>query len=193
MKQDLFNSIRGQYGKYASWAVWNDSDRLDTQIIEDNTEILHSRVIVLALNISKLLTTEWSNFRSGKHDRKLINALNQSSYRGAYLTDYFKDTAEPDSKKLINAMRKNDPEVLRHTQNLLNELRAIGATPDSLIVIMGGKSTYLYSLYLKHIQPSFPKHICHYHYSYRGLKDEVWVEQLWSKIEVKDPTFIRPK
>lgn len=193
MKQDLFNSIRGQYGNCVSWAVWNDSDRSDTQIIEKNINILHSREIILALNISKPLTTEWSNFHGGKHDRKLINALNHSSYRGAYLTDYFKDTAEPDSKKLIRAMSKDDPEVLRQTQNLLNELQAIGATPDSLIIIMGGKSTYLYSLYLKHIQPLFPKHICQCHYSYYGLKDEVWVEQLWNKIEEIDPNFERQK
>jgi len=79
--------LKEKYGNVASWALWNDDNEKDTSIIEENIGLLHSRFVGIGLNISKPVST-WSNFRGGKHDRKLRKTFNNGRLKGFYLTDF---------------------------------------------------------------------------------------------------------
>ena len=51
---DKYNILKAKYGSVASWAIWNDKDLSDTSVIDKNYKELHSRYVLLGLNISKL-------------------------------------------------------------------------------------------------------------------------------------------
>jgi hypothetical protein len=60
---DEYERLTLKYGPYASWAIWNHDSASDTAVIDQNFNQLHSKFILLGLNISRPLTKIfWSNF-----------------------------------------------------------------------------------------------------------------------------------
>src|SRR5436853_234627 len=108
LTQTIFNQLESKYGQHSSWAIWNPAVLSDTRIISKNLDSLITSIVMVGLNYSKQLgTPEWSNFHMGKHDRKLMNAFNDSSYRGAYMTDIFK-VAEAKAKQLLARIKSGE-------------------------------------------------------------------------------------
>ena len=69
-----------KYGSCASWAVWDHNDRSDPSIIGNNISQLHSRFVLLGLNISGLLEdTPWLNFHKGPSNVRKIKFACESN------------------------------------------------------------------------------------------------------------------
>lgn len=102
---DEYNSLTSKYGSYASWAIWNYEQSTDTAIIDQNFDQLHSKFVLLGLNISRPLTDKpWSNFHDNTHARKIKYACNDTKLRGSYITDIFKGVVEPQSAQFTNIL-----------------------------------------------------------------------------------------
>ena len=48
-----FEEIKKIYGLFSTWAIWDENNQSDTEIIENNIEKLHTNWIIIGLNISK--------------------------------------------------------------------------------------------------------------------------------------------
>lgn len=189
MNKAKFNKLTEKYGKYSSWAIWNDSDENDTGIIFNNIDKLKADAIIIGLNISKPLDSAWSNFRGGKHDRKLKYAFNHSSYRGVYMTDLFKNIIEPDSSKIERYLKNNTSIVENNILIFLEELKDVGATKNSIMIIMGSVNSLLIKYYKKYISHSYPRYLCNPHYSYFKMSDKEWTLSTWKNIQMVDYNF----
>ena len=95
----------------ASWAIWSSSNLHDTKIIKNSIEELRPNIIFCGLNFSGkgILDfenpnwTSWKNFHStSKMDTRLYKVLNDSKYRGAYMTDIIKCVPTKSAKELKN-------------------------------------------------------------------------------------------
>jgi len=184
--EEEYQEIKEKYGKYASWAIWNENDMGDLEVIEDNIDQLHSKYVFLALNMSKSVKTwsNWENFHGGSpHDRKLMYALNRTKLRGSYLTDLFKGIPQKDSNKFEENLTESD--IKQNVKFFKEEMKDIKLKPHSTFVILGKTNTY--NLFKEHFKPHFEnKAVPYYHYSYYGLSDEEWVKELWKKLGIDE-------
>src|SRR5690554_5340017 len=84
-----FEEIKKIYGRFSTWAIWDENNESDTEIIENNIDKLHTNWIIIGLNISKPVGVS-GNFRGGKHDRKIKTAFSNTNILGSYMTDLIK-------------------------------------------------------------------------------------------------------
>jgi hypothetical protein len=181
--QEKYTLLKGKYGAYASWAIWNESDKNDVSVIEENLRALHANYVFLGLNISKpLLVASWSNFHGGKNDRKLMYACNNTKLRGSYLTDIFKGIPEPKSAKLNQYIKVNPSEVIKNVKFFKQEMTDIEISTNTVFVVLGKGvlpffMDYFYSDYNNKV-------ICYPHYASHGT-DKDWVEGLWNELGIK--------
>ena len=181
--QNEYNNLISQYGAYASWAIWDHKDQKDPSIISQNIDHLHSRFILLGLSISRpLKEAPWSNFHHGPSNvRKLKYACNDTILRGSYITDIFKGIVEPASSKFSSAVTEK---IIRENVNFFSqEMQDIRINDESQFIVFGAQNSLLaryFNKYFRHDRRN--RIIYHYHYSYYGLSDEVWVESLWAKL-----------
>ena len=185
---EKFEQLRKDYGGFASWAVWKHGreNKADTSCIRENLHVLHARYVFVGLNISKALEIDWQNFHGGKHDRKLQYALNDTSLRGAYLTDMYKDIPEPNSG-LLHKYIESKPELIKtNVETFKREMSDIGVQEDSVFVILSAEKSRTAVHFNKFFQPVFPKNrvIFHRHYSFL-MKDKYWVESFWNAVGVE--------
>lgn len=170
-----------KYGPYASWAVWDCKNEKDTSIINQNFDQLHSRFILLGLNISSPLTDNlWSNFHGGKHDRKLKYACNDNKLSGSYITDIFKNIPVSQSNKLESLLTD---EIIKKNVILFNqEMRDIKINNETQFIIFGAKARHYFNKYFKQ---EYKNRIIYYcHYSYYGFTDKKWVNGFWEKLNI---------
>src|SRR5712691_9125493 len=114
LTHSIFSQLERIYGQHASWAVWNPASLPDTQIISKNLDSLKISVVMVGLNYSRPLGKQpWSNFHTGRHDQKLMKAFNDSSYRGAYMTDIFK-VAEANAQQLLARINAGEISTEKH-------------------------------------------------------------------------------
>lgn len=180
-----FLYLTEKHGKYGSWAIWDSKNENDVEVIYKNYKKLHSKYVIIGLNISQVLGRKpWSNFRGGKHDRKLKYACNDTSLRGSYMTDLFKGINESKSNKIeehlsIDVIRKN-VKIFRE------EMEDIGITEKSVFILMGARSSKLYKYFFKHFYNGFTNKVINcYHYAYFKLTDKEWTESFWKAIGIK--------
>lgn len=170
---DEYSNLKNKYGSYASWAIWNDKKPNDTVIIEKNIGQLHSKFILLGLNISRPLTIPWSNFHDNTHARKLRFACNDSMLRGSYMTDIFKGIIEPKSLKFKNSLTDN---VIRKNIDFFNqEMKDIKITNDSQFIIFGSLAAKYFGGYFKQNYNNLIVY-CR-HYSDYSVTDREWVDE----------------
>jgi hypothetical protein len=177
ISDDAFDRLREQYGRTSSWAVWRDDDMRDTSAIEDHRDELHSEVVLVGLNASGSIDRTWSNFHSPQPgDRKLRHLLNESSYRGAYMTDILKGYIEPDSNKVENL----PTELLdRNAQHFRDEMSLLGATSSTLFILFGRK---VQNLFFENLSFFYRNAVTCTHYSYYGVTTEEWLEDVRSTL-----------
>lgn len=179
-----FEALRDRFST-SSWAVWNEDEMMDTSVVEDNREVLHNQVVFAALNPSDTIERDWGNFHgTSPGGRKLRRLLNQSSYRGAYMTDLIKTRIEPDASQ----MRDIDADVLaKNVQLFREEMNILGAEATTLFVLFGQRAR---QLFCKHLSFFYRNAVLCTHYAYYGVTSETWVENAretltahWEKTE----------
>ena len=173
-----------KYGAYSSWAIWNHKNQKDSLIIDKNIEDLHSKFVLLGLNISKPLKGGyWINFRLGKHDRKLKYACNETLLRGSYITDIFKGIDEPNSGKLKDSLTN---ELINKNVNIFKqEMKDIKIDDETCFIVLGTPNSLLAQYFNKYFKQKYNnKVIYYYHYSYYKLTDRQWVQGLWKKLGI---------
>lgn len=164
--------LKAKYGNVASWALWDDDNLRDTRIIDNNIGWLNSHHVGVGLNISKPVS-DWSNFRSGIHDRKLKMAFNKGRFKGFYLTDILKNVVNPNSKKVQELLKDGEIDLKPHIDFFIQEMKDIKVNDETVFVTFGYDANLLFETYLK---KEFPKNeVVHLkHYSARGT-DKQWV------------------
>lgn len=182
-----FEELTKRHGSYGSWAIWEYSrsrvQEKKTSIIEENLADLHSRYILIGLNISSEIET-WGNFRGGKHDRKLKYAFNDSPIRGAYMTDLFKNIVKVKSTDLAKYL-KDRPEIIeKNVLMFIDEMQDLKISPETQFIILGSENnSHVANFYRSEFQKHFINNpvIYHRHYSSIGT-DRAWVESMWDAI-----------
>jgi len=183
-----FKKLESKHGAYATWAIWKQSkdrtDERDVACIEAALSDLNSNYVFVGLNISSPVSI-WGNFRGGKHDRKLKYALNNTSLRGSYMTDLFKNIVEPSSASFYKKVNGDSNLINENVQRFIEEMKDVKITSDSTFVILGTENSYTGKLFNKHFKQHFPnnKVVYHRHYSSRGT-DKEWVESCWKTLNV---------
>lgn len=166
-----FEQLKDQFST-SSWAAWSDDDITDTSVIPAHRDVLHNRVVLVGLNPSDVVNRAWSNFNNTSlSDRKLRRLFNDSSYRGAYMTDLFKDHIAPDDAS-VEAV---DPDVIeRNVQVFRDEMDVLGADASTLFVLFGKKARWLFC---KHLAFYYRNAVMCTHYAYYGVTSEAWLEE----------------
>ena len=103
-----YKKLKTLYAKNSSWAIWDELDITNTKVIEDNEKYLHSRFIIVGLNVSANIQFEddWANFHRGRYDDRLRTAFNKHSYiKGAFMTDLLENTIQSDSSQLTSLLK----------------------------------------------------------------------------------------
>lgn len=156
VSRDVFSQVLENYHNFASWAVWakaglrpksnmGDLSCFSPEKLEETLPILHTDYVLVGLNISTIdITIPLSNFHGENGEvYKARYALEGTPLWGAYMTDIIKNFKEPDSTKILRAL-KADPSVERmHVNSFKEELAAIGAEKATLVAFGGGVSDIL--------------------------------------------------
>lgn len=178
---DEYKNLTLKYGSYASWAIWDYENASDTTIIDENNNQLHSRFILLGLNISRLLDKPfWSNFHDNTHARKLKYACNDTKLRGSYITDLFKDTPEPNAVELERLL--TDRIINKNVNIFKQEMQDIKISNVSTLIVFGSLTAKCFNKYFKQ---NYKNQVINcQHYSYRILGDKEWVNGFWKKLDI---------
>jgi len=176
-----YKKLTSKYGSVASWAIWDDEDLSNTSPIELNFNELNSKFILLGLNISKpLMSKPWTNFHSGRHDRKLKYACNHSTLRGSYLTDIFKGIDNPNSADFSKSLTIKD--IRDNVDFFMQEMIDVKINEETQFIIFGNLTNQYFN---KYFRQNYKNNVIHFrHYSSRGT-DKEWVTQFLEKVEYR--------
>lgn len=179
---DEYKYLVSKYGPYASWAIWNNDDHSDSSIIAKNIPQLHSRFVLLGLNISgPLENTPWLNFHKGPSNvRKIKFVCENTSLWGSYITDLFKGIPEKDSSKLKSML--TEEMIMENVDRFDEEMRDIKMSSDTIFIVFGNTAAFYFNNYFRRDYKNSA--IYHYHYSHYGVSDKTWVESLWKKLNI---------
>lgn len=145
-----FETIRAQFGHFASWALWAPPDKnpkdniadlsvLDPNVNADVLQTLHADAIFIGLNISRPIARPLGNFHDPRPmatDFKIRYALHGTPYWGAYMTDIIKDFEEKASGRMMRFLKTNRDFEKENVRHLRQEIEALGCT-DPLLVTFG--------------------------------------------------------
>ncbi|MBR4791372.1 MAG: hypothetical protein IK024_10815 [Treponema sp.] len=185
MKKELFDKIKKEYGKYASWAVFAEetdkpkSNMGDISILEpDNNpellKILKTNVIMVGLNFSHEVGDQnsfvFKNFHDSSRyaqDYKIRYAFRNTEYYGAYMTDIIKNYPQKDSNKVAKVLTPD--KISENIEIFKNELKCI-ETKNPTILCFGKQ---VYDILSKNLRKEYYKELIQItHYSYRIGKEK---------------------
>lgn len=181
-----YDYLENKYGSCASWAVWNHKDEKDTSIISQQISQLHSKFVLVGLNIARPLENEsWLNFHGGSiHDRKIKYACNDNKLRGSYITDLFKGIVEVNSSKFMKNL--TDKMIRDNTDYFNQEMRDIKISEKSEFIIFGTPRSILAQCFQNYFSQNYNNRVTyHYHYAYYRITDKKWTEGLWNKLDIQ--------
>ena len=138
MKQKIYEKIkRKNHGEYASFAIWDDKNYKNLDIIENSINELNNSIVIIGLNASKSGDDkDFRAFHNGRNDNQLKNAFNKSKkFRGAYMTDLIKNKVTSNSSEAIDEFKKDEG---KHLDKLKEELRDLKCK-NLRIILMGKK------------------------------------------------------
>lgn len=166
-----FKELEKKYGQYGSWGIWDKSNIEITSVIEENLDILFNcNTVFIGMNKSGETSGSWSNFHGGVDAKnttlrnccRLAGLINDTKYRGAYLTDLLK---KDETKELINSNYEeiyqkvnSNPTIIELNVELMKkELNDIGVNKDTTIALLGiGKKRSFVKLFTTYFLPSIP-------------------------------------
>ena len=147
MNESLLCEIKKIYGQVGSWALWSDSGTSDTSDLSIfNTSknsnllnILHTRVVFVALNISGPIdkSRPFGNFHGGKRDFMLRDAIEGTPLKGGYMTDIIKFHPEINSSAVARFFSQHPNKLNEHFATFRRELDDIKATQETSIIALG--------------------------------------------------------
>ena len=173
IKEAKLQTLAKEYGYVSSWAIWNPKDYTDISVIKTNHDKLLSNVVMVGLNVSDDIKEPWQNFHMGSNDRKLMKAFNDTSYRGAYMTDLIKSLPESNSKKVLDDL--TDEQLADNFESFYEEMKMLGAGKHNTLFILFGNQVK--ELFLKGPIFYFNNIVCCMHYSYYGITVDEWIRQ----------------
>ncbi len=181
---DQFKIISNKYGSFASWALWDVIEERRTDVIDDNVDKLHSKYVLLGLNVSgPLKNKRWINFHGGKHDRKIKYACTDNILTGSYLTDIFKNIEISKSNNVKELLTKDV--VNANVSLFIQEMQDIKIKPSTCFIIFGKEKSLMADCFNKYFSKHFDnKVIYYYHYSYYRFTDQKWVTGLWKELGI---------
>jgi hypothetical protein len=132
----VFEQIKRKHGHYASWAVWADGSGKPKDGVGDLSlfdierddrvlGLLHSRFVLVGLNISRGIQCPLGNFhdpRSVSMDYKIRHALRGTPLWGSYMTDIIKDFEQKASGKVMSYLGRNRDFERRNVEAFREEL-----------------------------------------------------------------------
>lgn len=189
-----YEELKKKYGSCSSWAIWNEKDQKDTNVIKQNIKELNTNYVFVGLNIASLLREPpWSNFHGGKHDRKLMYACNDTKQlRGSYLTDIFKNLPRSKASEVKKYLKENPKFLEKNVASFKKEMDDIKVNKDTVFVVLGVNSSLVLKYFKKDFQPKLKykyedKNILNYnHYSDYKIPDEEWVNELYGKLGIAE-------
>ena len=103
MISSTFDKIdQSKYVLYSSFALWDEENITNTQVIADNIRKLKNNYVVLGLNGTRMMR-KYENYHCkfrGCRDSFLKLLFNNSNYCGSYMTDIIFDNRETNSKNI---------------------------------------------------------------------------------------------
>ena len=136
MTKKKFLEIKKKYGKFCSFAIWG-TNLDDLSIFEKNIAGLRTDIVFVGLNATAPMK-DFQNFHSeSRSDCRLGGVLNNSSAKGAYLTDIDKRNTLVDSRKILALIRKDEKRYKLPLDKEFNDVEA----KNSRIIAMGS-ATY---------------------------------------------------
>jgi uracil-DNA glycosylase len=100
MDKTLYGEVKKEFGKRASWALWDKTDYRNLGLIESGITRLKPRYFFVGLNPSvgkNRITEPWRHFhctRQGSMEGVMAEVLMDTKYEGAYITDILKNCDE---------------------------------------------------------------------------------------------------
>lgn len=156
ISREFFDAIANKYGGVASWAVWAKSgetpksnianmDVFDLNKNQSLLEILHTDVVMVALNFSRTVTFDkpFMNFHdpnSYGQDYKIRFAFEETPFYGSYMTDIIKDFPELSSKEVFIHLRNNPNLVETQISRFREEMNFIKSGCPTILAF--GKQAY---------------------------------------------------
>lgn len=155
IERNTYESIKKEFGDFASWAVWaikidkaksgiGDMSVFKESSLDSLLTKLKSEIIMVGLNCSRDIesNTPFKNFHDSQkgNDFKIRFAFENTDFYGAYMTDIIKDFPELNSKKVVDYFKKNRDEVSPHIETFKRELNLLGAQKP--IILAFGTGTY---------------------------------------------------
>ena len=151
--------LKKKFGKYGSWALWNEDGSIVSLINKDNFEFLiKPNIIFMGLNASYDLrkTFDWMNYHFIKdkensswkkeHCRKLAEVLQEDEFgmfKGAYMTDIIKSHYDSDSDIIARKIDKDKTIIEESKQSFKKEMELLSKISESdkfLVICIGIKS-----------------------------------------------------
>jgi hypothetical protein len=161
ISKEHYLEITDKYGKFASWAVWNNEDIkpkskigdmsiFDLEINPKLLEILKPNIIMVGLNFSRTIEKEvFVNFHDKRpqgQDYKIRFAFRDTVFYGAYMTDIIKDFEEKISGNVLSYLKKNKDFELQNIRLFEREIKDLQCI-NPLIIAFGNIT---YDLLVKH-------------------------------------------
>jgi len=160
--RETFDRIKEKHGPYASWAVWAEPDGRPKSHVGDLTvldpdrnsallRMLRSDVVMLGLNISKDQPAPFGNFHSAKpagQDYKIRFAFTDTSFYGAYMTDFIKGVVMLKSGDLMHYLDAHPDVEAESAGCLLEEFDDLKSESPPTVIAFGCSA---YLLAAKHL------------------------------------------
>jgi hypothetical protein len=157
-----YKKLSKKFSDTASWAVWNDEQPSDTDVITNEKEMLRDDIVMLSLFPPRWSAeSEWGNFHGDKAGQKLMHLFSSSSYRGAYITSVFK------SERTEDDVNYKETQL----QLFLQEMKWLGASRKTLFILFGNATKELFFDELIHRFNNVV--LCEHYHSFR-LSTEDW-------------------
>lgn len=178
-----YKNLTSKYGSFASWAIWDYEKASDTAVIDQKFDQLHSKYVLLGLNVSRPLTNTWSNFHDNSHARKIKYACNDTKLRGSYMTDMFKGIVKSRSAGFKEIL--TDKIISENVKLFNQEMKDVKINGDTVFIIFGTSSSLLAQCFNKYFKQKYKNQIIYYyHYAYFTFTDKEWVNGLWKKLAI---------
>jgi len=107
-------------------------------------------------------------------------ALNESPYRGAYLTDIIKGEFDVSSANVKERIDERLIDIGRHVTAFRDEMNDLAVDGDALFILLGGAVEELFKGYLARFYKNYVRID---HYARRKITDAEYVDKVWLKLE----------
>lgn len=159
-----YKKLKHNFADTASWAVWDEEQPANTDIITQKKDTLRNDVVLLSLFPHRQSPEQdWGNFHGDKAGNKLMQLFGSSSYRGAYITSLYKQEGKTGEEQFQE----------KQLQLFIKEMKWLGAKRKTLFVLFGQDTKNIFFDQLIHRFNNVA--LCEHYASFRLTADE-WAD-----------------